>query len=92
MAKKDHEDVDPAQTTNKLVGSVMESIDLEALSESLAREVAKRVLANVNVCVLADQLFEKYGGQLQSNITAAILRDLQLNFWHCIYEFENICF
>ena len=84
MAKKatNNEDLntgtDPAlsHTTSKLVGTVMDSIDIEALSDILAQEVGKRVLANVNVCALADELFEKYGGQLQSNITAAILRDL----------------
>ena len=59
---------------SKFMNKVMERIDLDALTDTLAEQIGQRLFERINISALAEQM---YGEDLQDGITAAsILQSL----------------
>ena len=57
----------------KLATKILEHIDLDKLSESVAQQVGERILADFAISDLVDTLVQKYQHELQAQITQAIV-------------------
>ena len=59
---------------SNFMNKVMERIDLDALTDTLAEQIGQRLFERINISALAEQM---YGEDLQDGITAAsILQSL----------------
>ena len=61
---------------SKFMNKVMERIDLDALTDTLAEQIGQRLFERINISALAEQILIKYGEDLQDGITASILQSL----------------
>ena len=57
----------------KIVERVMNKLDVEQLSETIAIKLSDEVLARLQVDTLVATLLEKYGSELENAITTAIM-------------------
>ena len=60
----------------KFTKRIMERIDLHALADTLADQIAQRLFESVNTSALVEQIFNKYGEDLQTGIIESILLNL----------------
>ena len=54
----------------------MERIDLHALADTLADQIAQRLFESINTSALVEQILNKYGEDLQTGIIESILLNL----------------
>ena len=78
MAKKtaDNSKPDEPKTVSKLSAKILENIDVEMLTDSVAQQIGERIMANFAVSDLVDKLFQKYQQELQAQIIEAIIQRL----------------
>ena len=62
-----------ASFPTKIVERVMNKLDVEQLSETIAIKLSDEVLARLQVDTLVATLLEKYGNELENAITTAIM-------------------
>jgi hypothetical protein len=55
---------------------VMERIDLHALADTLADQIAQRLFESINTSALVERILNKYGDDLQTGIIESILLNL----------------
>ena len=60
----------------KFTNRVMERIDLHALADTLADQIAQRLFESINTSALVEQILNKYGEDLQTGIIESILLNL----------------
>ena len=60
----------------KFTNRVMERIDLHALADTLADQIAQRLFESINTSALVEQILSKYGEDLQTDIIESILLNL----------------
>ena len=60
----------------KFTNRVMERIDLHALADTLADQIAQRLFESINTNALVEQILNKYGEDLQIAIIESILLNL----------------
>ena len=60
----------------KFTNRVMERIDLHALADTLADQIAQRLFESINTSALVEQMLNKYGEDLQTGIIESILLNL----------------
>ena len=61
---------------NRLVDRVMDKIDMDALTESLADKIGEKMLTCINVDSLVNALHEQHTEEFQQALTEAILSRL----------------
>ena len=65
-----------ARKETKFTKRVMERIDLHALADTLADQIAQRLFESINTSALVEQILNKYGEDLQTGIIESILLNL----------------
>jgi len=60
----------------KFTNRVMERIDLHALADTLADQIAQRLFESINTSALVEQILNKHGEDLQTGIIESILLNL----------------
>ena len=65
-----------SNASGKLVNKVIEQIDLDSLSNTLAEQLANKLADSINVDSLVATVFENYREALQKSLTDAILQRL----------------
>ena len=65
-----------ARKETKFTKRVMERIDLHALADTLADQIAQRLFESINTSALVEQILSKYGEDLQTDIIESILLNL----------------
>ena len=65
-----------SNASGKLVNKVIEQIDLDSLSNTLAEQLANKLADSTNVDSLVATVFENYKETLQKSLTDAILQRL----------------
>ena len=74
MPSKKPSDVTPKPM--KLIDRVLDRIDLDELSSSLADKLCKKLVESLNVDRLVSTLFDKHGEELQQGLMEAIVNRL----------------
>ena len=67
---------DDAKLLNKLTCKILETIDFQELSESVANQISVQIASKIQTCELADRLLQKYQAEIQAAITEAIVQRL----------------
>ena len=65
-----------ARKETKFTKRVMERIDLHALADTLADQIAQRLFESIKTSALVEQMLNKYGEDLQTGIIESILLNL----------------
>ena len=72
---EDNQTIFTRKETN-FTNRVMERIDLHALADTLADQIAQRLFESINTSALVEQILSKYGEDLQTEIVESILLNL----------------
>ena len=67
---------DPSPKPIKLIDRVLDRMDLDKLTASLADKLGEKLLESLNVDGLVTTLFENHGAELQQGLVAAIVERL----------------
>ena len=67
---------DPNPKPIKLIDRVLDRMDLDKLTASLADKLGEKLLESLNVDALVTTLFENHGAELQQGLVAAIAERL----------------
>ena len=65
-----------SKTSTSLIDKVIERIDLDELSNSLADRLASRLVDSIKFENLVETLFDKYSETLQNQLSDAIIQKL----------------
>ena len=65
-----------SKTSTSLIYKVMERIDLDELSNSLADRLASKLVDSIKIESLVESLFDTYSETLQKQLTDAIMQKL----------------
>ena len=65
-----------SKTSTSLIDKVMEKIDLDELSNSLAEQLACKLADSIKIESLVESLFDKYSETLQKELSDAIIQKL----------------
>ena len=65
-----------SKLTTSFIDKVMERINLDDLSDTLADQLASKLVDSIKIESLVSSLFDKYGDELQRGLSDAILQRL----------------
>ena len=61
---------------DNIIEKVLSNLDMDATSASLAAKLSDRIASALQIDRVVDQIFEKYGEQVQASLTDAIVARL----------------
>ena len=67
---------DESKLLGKLTCKILETIDFQELSESVADQISEQIASKIQTCELVDRLLQKYQEEIQAAITEAIVQRL----------------
>ena len=80
MGKEKMEQYEDSADEPKLLGrltcKILETIDFQELSESVAEQISEKVASKIQTCDLVDRLLQKYQEEIEAAITEAIVQRL----------------
>ena len=78
MGKKtaDNSKPDESKPMSKLATKILENIDADKLTDSVAQQIGEQIMANFAISDLVYKLFQTYQQELQAQITEAIIQRL----------------
>ena len=67
---------DATPKAGRLIDRILDTLDLEQLTSTIADKLGQKLLASVNTDNLVDALFDKYQEDFKGTLTRAILEKL----------------
>ena len=73
----EHENsADEPNILGRLTGKILETIDFQQLSDSVADQLGERIASKIQTCDLVDRLLEKYQQEIPAAVVEALVQCL----------------